>query len=454
MTSEPIVRDYRLALSSLLEDGPRPLRDVVVTDISQDSRRVIARRRVSRLPGPQRRTALRICAVRPSSAAPPPCCGNRLPASRRRRFQRRSSVSPFRALRARSGRARRPFLPQAFRRPAGSPVSPAPTARPPPRTCSPRPPMPSDGAARISARSAPAAPGRLAGADLTTPDAVSVHRRLAEARDDGAAMLAMEVSSHALDQGRVGGVRFDTAVFTNLSRDHLDYHGTLEAYAAAKARLFQSAGLRARRDQRAGPLRSRACRDARSRRRGRLVLDRKRAHRGAGHRLDPAVRDADARRRVWCCTSRAAGAPARCVRGSSARSTPRTCLRRSACCSAGACRCSRRSPRSALCQAPPGRMEVFGGGTHPVAHRRLRAHAGCARQASRCGARACARPPATACSAAAAIATPASVRRWARSPRSSRTRSCSPTTIRAPRTPRVDPRADRGRHARARGARS
>ena len=57
-----------------------------------------------------------------------------------------------------------------------------------------------------------------------------MHRRLAEARDDGAATLAMEVSSHALDQGRVDGVRFDTAVFTNLTRDHLDYHGTLEAY--------------------------------------------------------------------------------------------------------------------------------------------------------------------------------------------------------------------------------
>ena len=48
----------------------------------------------------------------------------------------------------------------------------------------------------------------------------------------------MEVSSHALDQGRVDGVRFHTAVFTNLTRDHLDYHGTMEHYGAAKARLF------------------------------------------------------------------------------------------------------------------------------------------------------------------------------------------------------------------------
>ena len=85
--------------------------------------------------------------------------------------------------------------------------------------------------------------GAVSGPGLTTPDCVSVHRRLAEARDAGARTMAMEVSSHALDQGRVDGVRFDTAVFTNLSRDHLDYHGTEEAYAEAKARLFHSPGL-------------------------------------------------------------------------------------------------------------------------------------------------------------------------------------------------------------------
>jgi UDP-N-acetylmuramoyl-L-alanyl-D-glutamate--2,6-diaminopimelate ligase len=75
-------------------------------------------------------------------------------------------------------------------------------------------------------------------ATLTTPDAITVHRQLAELRDAGVRCLAMEVSSHALDQHRVDGVRFDTAVFTNLTRDHLDYHGTFEGYAAAKAKLF------------------------------------------------------------------------------------------------------------------------------------------------------------------------------------------------------------------------
>jgi UDP-N-acetylmuramoyl-L-alanyl-D-glutamate--2,6-diaminopimelate ligase len=87
-------------------------------------------------------------------------------------------------------------------------------------------------------------PGEVNQAGLTTPDAVTVQRRLAEARDAGASTLGLEVSSHALDQDRVAGVQFDTAAFTNLTRDHLDYHGTLEAYGAAKARLFHTAGLR------------------------------------------------------------------------------------------------------------------------------------------------------------------------------------------------------------------
>ncbi|MGH8261172.1 MAG: Mur ligase family protein, partial [Steroidobacteraceae bacterium] len=75
--------------------------------------------------------------------------------------------------------------------------------------------------------------------DLTTPDAVTVHRKLAELRRLGAECVAMEVSSHALAQGRVNGVRFRTAAFTNLTRDHLDFHGSMEAYGAAKARLLE-----------------------------------------------------------------------------------------------------------------------------------------------------------------------------------------------------------------------
>jgi UDP-N-acetylmuramoyl-L-alanyl-D-glutamate--2,6-diaminopimelate ligase len=81
-------------------------------------------------------------------------------------------------------------------------------------------------------------PGALAATEHTTSDAVTVHRRLAAMRALGAEAVSMEVSSHALDQHRVCGVRFHTAAFTNLTRDHLDYHGTMAAYADAKARLF------------------------------------------------------------------------------------------------------------------------------------------------------------------------------------------------------------------------
>lgn len=79
---------------------------------------------------------------------------------------------------------------------------------------------------------------------LTTPDAISVQRILAELKETGAKRIAMEVSSHSLVQRRVAGLKIDTAVFTNLTRDHLDYHGDLNRYAAAKARLFAMAGLK------------------------------------------------------------------------------------------------------------------------------------------------------------------------------------------------------------------
>ena len=78
----------------------------------------------------------------------------------------------------------------------------------------------------------------------TTPDALDLHRWFARFRAAGATGAAMEVSSIGLDQGRVNGAQFDVAVFTNLSRDHLDYHGTMDAYAEAKARLFARPELR------------------------------------------------------------------------------------------------------------------------------------------------------------------------------------------------------------------
>jgi UDP-N-acetylmuramoyl-L-alanyl-D-glutamate--2,6-diaminopimelate ligase len=86
---------------------------------------------------------------------------------------------------------------------------------------------------------------RVAG-DMTTPDAVTVQRRLAGLRDRGARAVAMEVSSHGLVQGRVAAVHFDAAVFTNLTRDHLDFHGDMASYAAAKASLFERPDVRLR----------------------------------------------------------------------------------------------------------------------------------------------------------------------------------------------------------------
>jgi UDP-N-acetylmuramoyl-L-alanyl-D-glutamate--2,6-diaminopimelate ligase len=89
-------------------------------------------------------------------------------------------------------------------------------------------------------------PGRLTASALTTGDAITVQRTLADLRAGGARNVAMEVSSHAIDQSRVAAVRFRTAAFTNLTRDHLDYHGTMENYGATKARLFTLESLQSR----------------------------------------------------------------------------------------------------------------------------------------------------------------------------------------------------------------
>ncbi len=86
-------------------------------------------------------------------------------------------------------------------------------------------------------------PPTLNATSNTTPDVLELHCMLAEFKAAGARAVAMEVSSHGLDQGRVNGVVFDCALFTNLTHDHLDYHGSMAAYAEAKARLFDAPGL-------------------------------------------------------------------------------------------------------------------------------------------------------------------------------------------------------------------
>lgn len=87
-------------------------------------------------------------------------------------------------------------------------------------------------------------PGELTESGNTTPDALELHALLAGFLARGAGAVAMEVSSIGLEQGRVNGVAFDVAIFTNLSRDHLDYHGSMAVYADWKSRLFDQPGLR------------------------------------------------------------------------------------------------------------------------------------------------------------------------------------------------------------------
>ncbi|MEJ1098038.1 MULTISPECIES: UDP-N-acetylmuramoyl-L-alanyl-D-glutamate--2,6-diaminopimelate ligase [unclassified Pseudoxanthomonas] len=87
--------------------------------------------------------------------------------------------------------------------------------------------------------------GEVTPTGFTTPLVLQLHALLAQMRDAGAKAVAMEVSSHALDQGRVDGVHFDVGVFTNLTRDHLDYHGDMVRYGAAKAQLFDWPELKA-----------------------------------------------------------------------------------------------------------------------------------------------------------------------------------------------------------------
>lgn len=86
--------------------------------------------------------------------------------------------------------------------------------------------------------------GKVQSTGLTTPDAITLQQQLAEFRDAGAQYVAMEVSSHSLVQGRINGIQFHIAVFTNLTRDHLDYHGDLQNYANAKRLLFAQPKLK------------------------------------------------------------------------------------------------------------------------------------------------------------------------------------------------------------------
>jgi len=86
--------------------------------------------------------------------------------------------------------------------------------------------------------------GQLEKGDFTTPDAITLHTLLDDLRYENVKRVVMEASSHGLEQGRVAGVAFDVAVFTNLSHEHLDYHGNMQNYGRAKRRLFEIKGLK------------------------------------------------------------------------------------------------------------------------------------------------------------------------------------------------------------------
>ena len=363
MTSEPTARDYRLALSSLLEDGPRPLRDVVLTDISQDSRRVLSGGAFLACQGRSSHGLAHLAAALARGAAAvlwEPAPGVEAPS-----LPPDVIAVPVPSLSERAGE----LADRYFRTPSAELKVAGVTGTNGKTTTAYLLAQAADAVGRRGAylgTLGAGRPGRLAGAELTTPDVVTVHRRLAEARDDGAAVLAMEVSSHALDQGRVGGVRFDTAVFTNLTRDHLDYHETFEAYGAAKTRLFHAPGLRSA-----------------------VINIRDPFGRSLAETLDHSVEA------VWFSTSNELIGVPRIgwirlsemralatglvlhVESSWGAGTLRSRL-------AGAFNAENllatlgvllgwRVPlQQALaavgaCQAPPGRMEVFGGGSHPVA---------------------------------------------------------------------------------------
>ena len=233
--------DYRASLASLLGDIAHPLREVTVTDLTQDSRRAVpgsaflacqgrSTHGISHAVAAVERGAVAVL-YEPAPGLEPPA----LPAH--------VVIHAIADLGRRVGEMADRF----FREPSAELNVAGVTGTNGKTTAAYLLAQAADAVGRKGAYLGTIGfgrPGALAGAGLTTPDCVSVHRHLAEARDSGAKSMAVEVSSHALDQGRVDAVRFDTAVFTNLTRDHLDYHGTLEAYFDAKVRLFRTPGLR------------------------------------------------------------------------------------------------------------------------------------------------------------------------------------------------------------------
>jgi UDP-N-acetylmuramoyl-L-alanyl-D-glutamate--2,6-diaminopimelate ligase len=231
---------YRTSLASLLDGMVHPLRDVQVTDLTQDSRQAVAGSAFIACPGRSSHGVLHAPAAVEHGAVAvlwEPAPGVEAPA-----LPSHVVVHAIPDLSKRVGQLADRF----FRQPSAEIEVAGVTGTNGKTTTAYLLAQAADAVGRKGAYLGTIGfgrPGALSDAGLTTPDCVTVHRRIAQARDSGAKSMSLEVSSHALDQGRVDGVRFRTAVFTNLTRDHLDYHGTLEAYGAAKARLFHAPGL-------------------------------------------------------------------------------------------------------------------------------------------------------------------------------------------------------------------
>ena len=209
--------------------------------------------------------------------------------------------------------------------------------------------------------------GQVTAGKLTTPDAVSLQRTLAQLRDAGAAAVAMEVSSHALDQQRCAGVRFQVAAFTNLSRDHLDYHGDMHAYGAAKAMLFDWPTLSARVINVDDPFGAQLASRANS---GGTVI-------ATGRMGDPAQRAPGARFvHARACAHHPEGLALE-LESSWGKATLRSRLLGDfnadnlltvlAMLLAGGMALEPACEVLAACEAPPGRMQLSGGGALPVA---------------------------------------------------------------------------------------
>ena len=339
----------------------------------------------------------------PSPAARARCCGRRF----RSAGMPRGACPTSRSKISGPSSAPSPITFTAIRRArSSSSASPGPTARHPARTGSRNASRPAAGRAQSSARSATDWSARSIRRRARRRTRQRSTRPLPACATQGAAAVAMEVSSHGLEQGRVNAVEFDVALFTNLTRDHLDYHGTMAAYAAAKAGLFAWPTLEACVINADDPF-------------GRTLADtaRARGQRVLTYGLDSgdiaATRVATTQSGLELSISDALGPRPTLRRPCPARSTRRTCWACSACCSRAASISPRRSRPSRVSRRRRDGCndwaETAGRWSWSITRTRPTRSTRCS---PRCGPPSKRAERSSAYSAAAASAIPASGRRW------------------------------------------